>query len=148
MIRETLKRIYTADLRKVISEVELYENEEDLWRTAEGISNSGGNLVLHIVGNLNHFFGANLGHTGYRRERDLEFSDRDVTREELIARLEETLSMLETTIEGLSDEDLHRDYPEKLFGERPPTLAVVIHMLSHMNYHLGQINYHRRLVSK
>lgn len=148
MIRETLKRIYTADLRKVISEVELYENEEDLWRTAEGISNSGGNLVLHIVGNLNHFFGANLGRTGYRRERDLEFSDRDVTREELIARLEETLSMLETTIEGLSDEDLHRDYPEKLFGERPPTLAVVIHMLSHMNYHLGQINYHRRLVSK
>ncbi len=148
MLKETLSKIYEIDLRKVIKEIELYKSEEDLWKLDDGISNSGGNLALHIIGNINHFIGANLGQTGYKRTRDLEFSDKNVSREEIIARLEKTIQVLKDTLENLSNEDFHKDYPEELGGETQKVFPVVVYMLSHLDYHLGQINYHRRLLSK
>lgn len=148
MLKETLIQIYENDLKKVIKEIEQYEREEDLWKLEEGISNSGGNLALHLIGNINHFFGANLGKTGYERKRDLEFSDKNVSRGEIIESLENTIEVLKSSITNLSDEDLHKDYPENFGAETPKTIAVIIYMLSHLNYHLGQINYHRRLIAK
>ena len=79
-MRETIAKIYEQNLRKVIDEINQYEREEDLWKLEDGISNSGGNLALHLIGNINHFFGANLGKTGYVRQRDLEFSDKNVSK--------------------------------------------------------------------
>lgn len=147
MLRETLSQIYENDLRRVIKEINKYASDADLWRLADGISNSGGNLALHLTGNLKHFFGANLGNTGYRRERDLEFSAKNISREELVRGLEEALRVVKDTLDNLSDEQLHADYPEQ-FGDRPQmTVSVIIYMLGHLNYHLGQINYHRRLLS-
>jgi uncharacterized damage-inducible protein DinB len=148
MLKETLSRIYENDLRKVITEIEAYESEADIWQVADGITNSAGNLALHLVGNINHFFGANLGGTDYIRERDLEFSDKNISRAELVERLEKTFEVLKDTFEKLSNEDFHQDYPEAFGGETQKTLPVVVYMLSHLNYHLGQINYHRRLISK
>lgn len=147
MLKETLTGLYERDLQKVIEEIKLYGSDEDLWKLDEGISNSGGNLALHLAGNINHFFGANLGNTGYERERDLEFSDKNVSKNEIIERLENAISVLKETLNNLSDDDFHADYPEELGGEKQKTFAVVIFMLSHLNYHLGQINYHRRLLS-
>jgi uncharacterized damage-inducible protein DinB len=148
MIRETLKQLFERDLRKTIEEIRLYKTDEDLWRLPAGISNSGGNLALHIVGNINHYFGANLGATGYRRERDREFSDTGLTRAEIVERLENTIRVLKDTIENLSDEDLQKDYPEDLGRGREKTLPVMVHLLTHLDYHLGQINYHRRFISE
>ena len=148
MVKETLTKIYVGDLQKVIKEIESYDSEDDIWKTADGITNSGGNLALHLIGNINHFFGANLGKSGYVRERDLEFSDRNVSRQEIIDRLEQTIEVFKETMNGLSNEDLHGDYPEVLGGETQKTLPVIIYMLSHLNYHIGQINYHRRLLSE
>jgi hypothetical protein len=148
MLKETLIKIYEGDLRKVIKEIDQYKSEEDLWELEEGITNSGGNLALHLIGNINHFFGANLGNTGFKRERDLEFSDKNISRAEIIEGLENAINVLRETLNNLSDEDLHKDYPEKLGDAPQKTVAVVIYMLSHLNYHLGQINYHRRLITK
>lgn len=148
MLRESLIQIYENDLNKVIKEINQYESEEDLWKLEDGISNSGGNLALHLIGNINHFFGANLGKTGYVRKRDLEFSDKNVSREKIIKELENTINVLKNTLNNLTDEDLHKDYPENFGDETPKTISVIIYMLSHLNYHLGQINYHRRLITK
>lgn len=147
MLKETFIHLYERDLQKVIGEINLYKSDEDLWKLREGISNSGGNLALHLIGNINHYFGANLGKTGYIRERDLEFSDKDVSREIIIEKLERTITVLKETLESLSDEDFQNIYPENLGGSTQATFGVVIHLLSHLNYHLGQINYHRRLLA-
>ena len=112
MLKNTLLQIYENDLKKVIGEIELYKNDEDLWRLENGITNSGGNLALHLVGNINHFFGANLGKTGYKRERDLEFSDKNVSREVIIEKLENAISVLRETFNNLTDEDFQKDYPK------------------------------------
>lgn len=148
MLKETLIQIYANDIQRVIREVNLYNSEEDLWKLEEGITNSGGNLALHLIGNINHYFGANLGNTGYNRERDLEFSDKNISRVVIIEKLEDTIKVLKDTLNNLSNEDFHKDYPEKLGDEPQKTISVIIYMLSHFNYHLGQINYHRRLISK
>lgn len=147
MLKETFIHLYERDLQKVIGEINLYKSDEDLWKLREGISNSGGNLALHLIGNINHYFGANLGKTGYIRERDLEFSDKDVSREIIIEKLERTITVLKESLESLSDEDFQNIYPENLGGRTQATFGVVIHLLSHLNYHLGQINYHRRLLA-
>lgn len=147
MLKETLIEIYERDLQKVIGEIKLYKTDVDLWKLEDGISNSGGNLALHLIGNINHFFGANLGKTDYKRERDLEFSDKNVSRNDIVENLGNTILVLKETLSNLSDEDFGKDYPEELGGKSNKTLAIIIHMLTHLNYHLGQINYHRRFIS-
>ncbi len=148
MLKETFIKIYETDLRKVINEVNLYKNEADLWKLADGISNSGGNLALHLIGNINHFFGAALGGTDYKRERDTEFADKKVSREQIVQGLENAVQVLKDALGNLSDEDFQKEFPENFRDGNPPIVAVVAYMLSHLNYHLGQINYHRRFFSK
>lgn len=148
MLKETLIQIYEMDLRKVIEEIKKYKNEEDLWLLDKEITNSGGNLALHLIGNINHFFGAVLGGTDYKRERELEFSDKNASRSAIIEGLENAISVLKSALNNLSDEDFQKDYPVEFGGGKQKTVAVIIYMLSHLNYHLGQINYHRRLLSK
>lgn len=147
MLKNVLAQLFERDLNKLIEEINLYNSDENLWRLDKDLPNSGGNLALHIVGNINHYFGANLGNTGYVRERDLEFSDKDKSREEIVERLEKTLAVLRETITNLPDEKFDEDYPEELGGATQKTLPVIIHLLTHLNYHLGQVNYHRRFFS-
>ncbi|MCB0505039.1 MAG: DinB superfamily protein, partial [Cyclobacteriaceae bacterium] len=58
-----LKELFERDLTQLEKEIDLYKKEEDLWLLPEGISNTGGNLCLHIAGNLQHFIGHVLGGT-------------------------------------------------------------------------------------
>lgn len=87
MITESLRSLYSRDLNKLKTEIEAYQNEENLWKTDKNIANSAGNLTLHLVGNLNHFIGAQLGNTGYIRHRELEFSLKDIPQAELTEKL-------------------------------------------------------------
>lgn len=147
MLNEILIQKYESDLQNVIKEINLYESEADLWKLEEGITNSGGNLALHLLGNINHYIGATLGNTDYKRQRDLEFSAKNTSRAEIIEGLENAINVVKETLDNLSKEDFHKEYPENFDGQTHETLSVIIRMLSHLNYHLGQINYHRRLLS-
>jgi len=147
MLKESLKKLLVRDLNKVKLEVEQYRNDKNIWRTENSISNSAGNLCLHLVGNLNTFIGAELGKTGYIRNRDLEFSLKDVPRNELIKQIEETIKMVNHSIDQLTEEDLENDYPEvKVLENDRSVKYMLIYLSSHLAYHLGQINYHRRLL--
>lgn len=146
MTIEILKSLYNRDLNKLKVEIESYQNEESLWKIDKNISNSGGNLCLHLLGNLNTYIGAELGKTGYVRQRDLEFSLKNIPKTELLEKLETLIEIVNSTLEKLSDDDLKKDYPQESLGYKMTTEYFLIHLLSHLNYHLGQINYHRRLM--
>ncbi|PKF75084.1 DinB family protein [Chryseobacterium sp. PMSZPI] len=146
MITESLRSLYSRDLNKLKAEIEAYQSEENLWKTDKNIANSAGNLVLHLVGNLNHFLGTHLGNTGYLRQRDLEFSLKDVPRTELIEKVEATAIMIDTVLSQLSEEDLKKEYPIVVFESKMTIDYFLIHLIAHLDYHLGQINYHRRLL--
>lgn len=146
MIIESLKSLYNRDLNKLKTEIEAYQKEENLWKTDQNISNSAGNLCLHLVGNLNHFFGATLGNSGYVRNRELEFSLKNIPRAELIEKVEGTLDIVIKTLGQLSANDLEKEYPLEALGYKMTTEYFLVHLFGHLSYHLGQINYHRRLL--
>lgn len=142
----SLIQLFLRDLDKLKAELELYNNEPDLWITSGQISNSAGNLALHLCGNLNHFIGATLGHTEYVRDRPAEFSSTNIPVLNIIKEIENTKKMVSTALTPLSDDDLQCTYPVEVFGEPMTTEFFLLHLSTHLNYHLGQINYHRRLV--
>jgi hypothetical protein len=147
MLKESLKTLLTRDLNKVKLEIEQYQHEKNIWRTENTISNSAGNLCLHLVGNLNTFIGAELGKTGYIRNRALEFSLKDIPRSELIKQIEDTIKVVGYSIDQLTEQDLENEYPEvKVLENDRSVKYMLIHLSAHLAYHLGQINYHRRLL--
>lgn len=147
MFKETAIEMFERELVKLKEEVGLYNNEDLLWQKAPGISNSAGNLCLHLVGNLNHFIGATIGNTGYARDRDREFIEQNVPREKLLRAIDETIVVLKQSLQNLSETDFAKEYPLMKHDQRVSTLHMLIHLLAHLNYHLGQINYHRRLLA-
>lgn len=146
MLKSTLLEIFERDLNKLIEEINLYKQEESLWEIKEGISNSAGNLCLHLVGNLNHFIGATLGQTGYIRHREDEFNLKNILRTDLIININNCALIVKETIEKLTVEDLNKDFPLEKHGSVVSTTHMLVHLLVHLGYHLGQINYHRRLI--
>lgn len=144
----SLKELYTRDLQKLIVELEAYTNEADLWKVVPGINNSAGNLALHLIGNLRHFFGAVLGKDGFVRDREAEFSSKDIPLEHIISELKITLSVVNHVLTHLPKESLEEIYPLEVFGNPMLTQFFIIHLHSHLNYHLGQINYHRRILNQ
>ncbi|OKS88553.1 DinB family protein [Mucilaginibacter polytrichastri] len=148
MFVSILKKLYLRDLAKLRTEIELYKNEENLWHTEGDIANAAGNLCLHLVGNLNTYIGNVLGNTGYVRNRPLEFSSRNIPRADLLKSIDETIEMIATTLDQLSDEILSNEYPQIVMEQTVTTGYFLTHLSSHLMYHLGQINYHRRLLDK
>ena len=136
--------LFERDLNKAIKEVNLYKSEEDLWKTEGDISNSGGNLVLHIIGNLRHFFGSVLGGTDYVRNRELEFNSKNVHREELILGLQLAIKDVKKTLDKMDEAKLDDRFPIDVLRHEMTTGFFIAHLLGHLNYHLGQVNYHRR----
>jgi len=147
MLRKVLIELYERDLGKLKDEIQQYADEADLWKTGEGITNSAGNLCLHLTGNLKHFLGAVLGGTGYVRERDAEFANKNVSRSEMLDDIDATLDVVRSTLAGLVENDFDKPYPIEVFGHPMTTGYFLVHLTTHFNYHLGQINYHRRLVA-
>ena len=143
---DDLVKLFDRELDKLIAELELFESEAALWAGAAGVSNAAGNLALHIVGNLNQYIGVRLGGTDYLRDRPAEFGSRDISRHELIARVSATKTMLETVLVRLDAAQLEEIYPEEVMGYAMTTRYFLIHLYGHLNYHLGQVNYLRRVL--
>lgn len=148
MLTETLKKLFNRDLSKLKSEIEAYQKEENLWLIDHGIANPAGNLCLHLVGNLNTYIGAILGGTDYVRNRELEFTLKDIPKQELINMIEATIGVVSKTLDQVSKEQMDNEYPILVFEEKTSTEFFLVHLTTHLAYHLGQINYHRRLLDR
>jgi hypothetical protein len=143
----SISKILERDLNKLVEEINLYTSEELVWNIKGDIKNSGGNLCLHLCGNLQHFIGATLGNSGYIRNRDNEFTAKGVSRDKLIIEIQSTKKSIQTTLSNLDKSILEKEYPIEVFGYPMTTMFFLIHLTSHLEYHLGQINYHRRLLN-
>jgi len=148
MLSQTLNSLFERDLNKVIDELNLYQSESNIWEVEGNISNSAGNLVLHLIGNLKTYIGKEIGKFDYVRNRDLEFSDKNVLREKIVADLTDTIAIIRDSLKSVSDEDLKKEYPLLVLSGKTSTEYFLVHLATHLNYHLGQINYHRRLIEK
>ena len=144
---ESLNELFQRDLLKMEDEVRMYPSLRLLWETAPGTTNSGGTLALHVAGNLQHFIGAVLGSTGYVRNREAEFGRRDVPAGEILAELARTRRIVSEVLKRIDDRDLAGLYPIEVFGVPMSTEYFLIHLQGHLNYHLGQVNYHRRILT-
>lgn len=146
MLIPEIQKVFAKDLQKLKEEISLYKNEATIWQVEKGIANSAGNLCLHLVGNLNHFIGATLGNTGYVRNRDAEFASKNIPQHQLIKMVEDTISMIETVLPSIKEEQLAGEYPLIVFKDKMTTSYFLVHLVGHLGYHLGQVNYHRRLL--
>ncbi len=147
LLLTAVRDILIRDLNKLEQELLQYPTESLIWKVEQGITNPAGNLTLHLCGNLQYYIGAVLGNTGYVRNRDLEFTAKDKSRADLLSELERTRAAVNTTLPALSDAQLQSEYPIDVFGKPMKTLYFLIHLTAHFSYHLGQVNYHRRLVA-
>ncbi|AWL10423.1 hypothetical protein HME7025_02583 [Aquirufa nivalisilvae] len=146
MLTEDLLKLFSRDLNRLKSEISQYQNEANLWKVDGAISNSAGNLCLHLIGNLQTYFGSVYGNTGYVRDREKEFSDKAVPREQLLDMIEQTEQMLKQVFPRITQEQLEDDYPMEVFDHSMKSAYFFVHLAVHLGYHLGQINYHRRLL--
>ena len=140
-----LTMLFKRDIDRLINELNQYVNEQDIWKIDGKIANSAGNLALHLAGNLQHFIGADLGNTGYMRDREFEFAGKDVPREKLIEELEAAKNVIADVLPKLSEEQLKGPFPGNIPIEAT-TQGFLLHLYNHFGYHHGQINYHRRLL--
>lgn len=143
---EHFQILFDRDLKKLAQEIAAFQNQDNLWKKQGAIPNSAGNLCLHLVGNLNTYLGANLAGTGYVRQRDLEFSMTHVPRQELLEQIEQTRLVVGHALKKLTLPDLDAPYPVQVFDFPMTTGYFLMHLAMHLSYHLGQINYHRRLL--
>ena len=146
MVIEVLKSLFARDLNRLYNEIKLYKSEDAIWKTEKQIPNSAGNLCLHLIGNLNTFIGKEIGHTVYMRNRELEFSLKNVPRAALLEKVKNTTEVVSSSLDKLDNKLLENEYPVLVFEGKISTQYLLIHLATHLTYHLGKINYHRRLI--
>lgn len=147
MLRTAVQAILLRELGAVRRSVEVYPDDASLWVERRGLPNPGGTLVLHMAGNLQHFVGAVLGNSGYRRDRAAEFSRRGVSRADLLDEIDAAAEAVERGMNAISDDAMADAYPESIAGRSVATGDYLAHLAAHLAYHLGQLDYHRRVVT-
>lgn len=140
-------RLLVRELDAFAREVEMFPDDESLFRVVPGVTNSAGNLALHVCGNLRHFVGAVLGGTGYVRNRDLEFQARSGRRADVARQLHETAAIVTQALGQLPPEALEKPYPQPVADLRLPCRLFLVHLAVHLGFHLGQAGYLRRIVT-
>lgn len=147
MLARELADLYTRDLTRLIQQLNAFPDTATLWQTRAGITNSAGNLALHLEGNLREFIGRLLGQLQYHRDRPREFGDSGIEQAELITRLTAVRDQIPQVIAGLTAEQLDADFPQVYVGRTLPNRQMLIHLQGHLSYHLGQIDYLRRVLT-
>lgn len=140
--------LFRRDLARLRREIEAFGDDTPrLWKKLPGIENSAGNLAMHLEGNLREYIGRQLGGLAYQRARPLEFSTKDLPVAEMVARAAALEATIPAVVEAQSLDALEAIYPENVLGEPISTRHFLIHLKGHLSYHLGQINYLRRITA-
>ena len=148
MFAQEIKHLFSKDIDRLKNEILAYEDETILWKIENSISNSAGTLCLHLCGNLNHFIGHLIGGTDYKRDREFEFSGQAVSKERLLTEIDQVKATVENSLEQVQPELLDEAFPVQLLGQQYNHRQLLLFIYGHFSYHLGQINYHRRLVNE
>lgn len=147
MTGPAIAAVISRELRTLERELDAYPTEAQIWEVPAGLPNSAGTLALHLAGNLRHFVGAVMGGTGYVRDRDAEFSRRNVPRAELIEELRKAERAVNDTLPSMDAGRFAETYPVAVANRRVNTGEFMTHLVAHLAYHAGQLNFHRRIVT-
>ncbi len=132
--------LFRRELEQLRQEVAAFPSDELLWQVRPGLANPAGNLVLHLEGNLRAYIGRQLGGIAYERQRPLEFTTRDLSRDDLLARVAELQSMVPQVLQALDDARLGEQYPEIVLDQPMTVRQFLIHLHGHFMFHLAQVN--------
>jgi hypothetical protein len=146
-IADDIARLLDRELESFGREIGLFSNDDDIWRTLPGVTNSVGNLAMHVAGGLQHFVGEMLGHTGYTRDRELEFNRRSGSRADVIAELDRARAVVRQVVPRLTDDVLSAPFPGPFPGPAVCTRLFLVHLCTHAAMHLGQAGYLRRALT-
>lgn len=146
MFQNNVNQLISRDLDRIKKELISFESEDSIWKTTGEIKNSAGHLTLHLCGNLRHFIGHVLGGTDYVRDRENEFNSSPISRQNLISEIEVTKTEISSVLDNLSNEDLSKIYPINVLKTEMTTQFFLIHLSGHLNYHLGQISYLKKVL--
>jgi Protein of unknown function (DUF1572) len=141
------KELYLNYLTQLKDEMSSYKKETDIWKLAGSITNSPGNLAMHLCGNLKYNFGTLILKNGYIRHRDYEFSQKNTPKQLILNEIELTRKVVTDAFDSMGESDLTREFPSDIYDEGQSIGSVLLRLAFHFAYHLGQINYHRRLIS-
>jgi uncharacterized damage-inducible protein DinB len=119
-------------------------DEDQLWHRPNGNLVSVGNLVMHLSGNVGQWINATLGGDADKRQRPREFDTLTMERRALLDRLDSTLVRALDVIAGLTQADLERTWNVQVYQESG--LSIVVHVVEHFSYHVGQITLHTKLL--
>jgi hypothetical protein len=147
MIQELII-IFDRDLDRLKKEIETFNVEQNLWITQGGISNSAGNLCMHLIGNLKTYIGKNIGNYPYIRERHAEFNTRHIPIKNLLNEIDQTKIIISSSLKHMDPKILNEPYIDNVLGFEMTNTFFLIHLTAHLSYHLGQINYLRRILDK
>src|SRR5262245_1495414 len=147
VIKKDIEKLLVRELEGFRRELDLFPDDDAIWRVAPGVANSAANLALHVAGGLQYLVGTVLGHTGYVRNRDAEFSRRSGTRSEVGAEIDRAIAVVRSVVPRVSGRELDVDYPETLGGVTFSTRIFLLHLCAHAAFHLGQAGYVRRIVT-
>jgi len=138
----------TRELETFAREVEAFRDDATLWKTLPGVTNSAGNLALHVAGNLRHYVGAVLGGTGYVRNREAEFAAREGSRAGVVRELNEAAEVVARVLPSVPEGVLSAPFPEAVGGVTPRCDRFLLHLCTHLAFHLGQASYLRRILTQ
>lgn len=141
-----VQSLLLRELETLKREVATYPDDAAVWALAPGITNSAGTLALHCAGNIQHFIGSRLGGTGYTRNRDAEFARRDVPRAEILAELDRAIAAV-ASLSRMATAEIPAVFPDSFGGKQVNTDVMLVHLAVHLGYHLGQVDYHRRITT-
>ena len=144
---DEVRRVLVRELEAFAREVEAFPDDETLWKTLPGVTNSAGNLALHACGNLKHFVGAVLGGTGYVRNRPEEFGAHAGRRESVARELREAVAVVNAVLPKVPASALDEPFPEPHDGTQLPCGRFLVHLVTHLCFHLGQASYLRRILT-
>ena len=147
MLSKELADLFARDIARLVQELKAFPDTASVWKTVPGVSNAAGTLALHLEGNLREYIGRQLGQIDFVRDRPWEFTARGLDRDDLIARIETVHEAIPPIIAHLSDEQLEARFPENVLGRPLTTRQFLVHLNGHLNYHLGQVDYLRRVVT-
>jgi hypothetical protein len=142
-----VSRLLVRELEGLKREIQLFPDDEAVWRTVPGVTNSAGNLAIHVAGGLQYLVGSVLGGTGYVRDRETEFGRRSGTRAEIVTELDHAIVVVGDVLSKLPADSLAAEFPEPVMGMRLRTGLFLLHLCAHAGFHLGQAGYLRRMMT-
>lgn len=147
MVVRWLSLLITRELDDLVKELDLFADESQIWATVPGVTNSAGTITLHLCGNLRHCIGFKLGGIAYTRNREHEFAARGISRAELKAEIARTREGVVSGLAGLSESRLEEVCLFVPNGMRLPLGLFLMHLATHLSFHIGQAGYLRRILT-